>query len=226
MLERIWSGWRSSYVQDAMQDAGQSAGQGAGRGAVQGDADGSERSDQPEPSGSVFTRLLESGEPDTATHIVHRGELVFAIANIHPYTSGHLLVVPFREVADLADLTADETTELWALVTEAVAVVRAAYAPDGMNVGLNLGRPAGGSVPTHLHVHVVPRWTGDSNFMSAIANTQTLPEALDATADRLRSAWAERDERTAHVGQTAQAGRAAPTSMGPTTERPEVGSSE
>ena len=109
--------------------------------------------------------------------------------NIHPYTTGHLLVLPYREVPDLADLTADEMTELWSTVTDAVAAARAAYGPDGLNVGLNLGRPAGGSVPSHLHVHVVPRWTGDSNFMSAIANTQTLPESLDASAERLRATW-------------------------------------
>ena len=142
------------------------------------------------PTGrSPFTELLESGESGEATYIVHRGALVFAILNIHPYTTGHLLVLPYREVPDLADLTAEETAELWATVTDAVAAVRAAYAPDGLNIGLNLGRPAGGSIPSHLHVHVVPRWTGDSNFMSSIANTQTLPESLATSAARLRSAW-------------------------------------
>lgn len=166
MLERLWSGWRSSYV-------------GSAPARVDPDASGA----------SVFTRILESGEPDEATHILHRGELVFVILNIHPYTTGHLLVLPYREVADLADLTADETSELWATVTDAVTAVRSAYSPDGLNVGLNLGRPAGGSVPSHLHVHVVPRWTGDSNFLSAIGNTQTLPESLDSSAARLRDAW-------------------------------------
>ena len=166
MLERLWSGWRSSYV------------------------DGAPRSETANAASSgVFRRILESGRADDETYIVHRGALVFAIVNIHPYTSGHVLVVPYREVADLADLTAAEGVELWATVTTAVDVVRRAYGPDGINVGLNLGRPAGGSIPDHLHVHVVPRWTGDSNFMSAIANTQTLPEALDATANRLRVAW-------------------------------------
>lgn len=163
MLERIWSGWRAAYV------GGGPSGQALGD--------------------SPFVAILESGEPDEATHIIHRGETVFAIMNIHPYTTGHLLVLPYREVADLADLGADETLELWATVTQAVAVVRAEYRPDGLNVGLNLGRPAGGSVPSHLHVHVVPRWTGDSNFMSAVANTQTLPESLEASAARLRAAW-------------------------------------
>jgi len=122
--------------------------------------------------------LLRSGAADTETHIVHRGATCFAIINIFPYTSGHLLILPYREVADLDALTAEETAELWATVTEAARVVRGVYRPDGLNIGLNLGRPAGGSVPDHLHVHVVPRWTGDSNFMSSIANTQTLPESL------------------------------------------------
>ena len=163
MLERIWSGWRSAYV----------------GGGPSGEATGS----------SPFIALLQSGEDDVATHIVHRGPLVFAIMNIHPYTSGHLLVLPYREVADLVDLTAEETTALWSTVSDGVAAIRSVYSPDGLNVGLNLGRPAGGSVPSHLHVHVVPRWTGDSNFMSAVANTQTLPEAIGASAARVRAAW-------------------------------------
>lgn len=147
------------------------------------------RVDSDPAEGSVFTRILASGAPDEESHILHRGAEVFAILNIHPYTTGHLLVLPYREVADLADLTSSETGELWSTTTDAVAAVRSAYSPDGMNVGLNLGRPAGGSIPTHLHVHVVPRWTGDSNFMSAIANTQTLPESLAGSAARLRAAW-------------------------------------
>lgn len=167
MLERIWSGWRSSYV---------------GAAPVRGGA-------EPAEPGSVFTRLLRSGAPDTDTHIVHRAATCFVVVNLFPYTAGHVLVVPYREVADLDGLTMEEATDLWATVTDAVRVVRTVYAPDGLNVGLNLGRPAGGSVPDHLHVHVVPRWTGDSNFMSAISNTQTLPEALVDTAAKLREGW-------------------------------------
>ena len=94
------------------------------------------------------------------------------------------MVLPYREVADLDELDAVEAAELWATVTRAVGVLRLAYRPEGLNVGINLGRPAGGSVREHLHVHVVPRWTGDANFMTAVANTRTLPEALDDTAAR------------------------------------------
>jgi ATP adenylyltransferase len=133
------------------------------------------------PSASTLVAARSSG--------AYRGATCFVVVNIFPYTTGHLLVVPYREVADLDGLAPDETADLWATVTEAVGVVRSVYSPDGLNVGLNLGRPAGGSVPDHLHVHVVPRWTGDSNFMTAISNTQTLPEALVDTATKVRRGW-------------------------------------
>lgn len=162
-LDRIWNGWRAAYVNEA----------GA-----------SSQSDA-----SVFTQILQSGLSDSETHIVHRGRLVFAILNAFPYTSGHLLVLPYREVANLEDLSPDETAELWAAVTEAVVAVKAAYAPGGVNVGINLGRAAGGSVSQHLHVHVLPRWTGDGNFMTAVAETRTLPEPLSFSAERIRVAW-------------------------------------
>jgi diadenosine tetraphosphate (Ap4A) HIT family hydrolase len=164
-LERLWTGWRSSYVQSI--------------GAA--DADTGD--------GSVFTRILRSGLSDDEANIVHRGATCFAILNAYPYGTGHTLVLPYREVADLEDLEPSEAAELWATVTDAVRAVKHAYDPDGVNVGINLGRPAGGSVSEHLHVHVVPRWTGDANFMTTVANTRTLPEPLDQTAAKLRAAW-------------------------------------
>lgn len=172
-LDHIWSGWRSAYVGVDAVDA---------RAAF----------DRGDAAPSIFTQILESGLSDEDAHIVHRGATCFAIMNAFPYTSGHLMVVPYREVADLALLDDAEASELWPTVTDAVAVVREAYRPDGVNVGVNLGRASGGSVPTHLHVHVVPRWTGDSNFMSSIANAQTLPESLRESATKVRAAWAAR----------------------------------
>ena len=163
--ERLWNGWRAAYV-------------------------GGVRAVEPSGEGSVFKAILDSGMTDEECNIVHRGQHVFAILNAFPYATGHTLVMPYREIADLEDLDAAETTELWLTVTDAVRAVKAAYQPGGVNVGVNLGRPAGGSVSEHLHVHVVPRWIGDGNFMTAIANTRTLPEALTDTAARLRSAWA------------------------------------
>jgi ATP adenylyltransferase len=166
VLERLWNGWRTSYVSSVPPPGDEDTG-----------------------SASVFTRILESDLPDEESHIVHRGTTVFAILNAYPYSTAHTMVLPYREVAALEDLTPDEHTELWATVTDAVRAVKAAYSPEGLNVGINVGRPAGGSVSQHLHVHVVPRWTGDSNFMTATANTRTIPEALSVTAARLRAAW-------------------------------------
>jgi diadenosine tetraphosphate (Ap4A) HIT family hydrolase len=187
VLERLWSSWRASYVASAAPT----------RVAPSGD-------------GSVFAQILRSGLSDDETHIITRCSTCFVIANLFPYSSGHLLVVPYRQVADLDDLTPDETADLWATVTDAVRALRAAYRPDGMNVGLNLGRPAGGSIPDHLHVHVVPRWTGDSNFMSAIGSTQTLPEGLDLTTRKVREAWPRLRSPDAAPPDAGQPGAAQP----------------
>jgi ATP adenylyltransferase len=166
VLERLWNGWRADYVVH---------GQGAQK-----------KSDK-----SVFTQILNSGMSDEQCYIVHRAKKVFALMNAFPYTSGHLLVVPYREVAELEDLTHDETSELWATVTDAVKVLKSVYKPEAMNVGINLGAAAGGSIAQHLHVHIVGRWGGDTNFMVTTANTKILPEALDVSADRIRKAWAQ-----------------------------------
>jgi ATP adenylyltransferase len=143
----------------------------------------------PAGEGSVFTAILQSGLSDEDAHIVHRGERVFVILNAFPYATGHMLVMPYREIADLEELEPDEASELWANVTDGVKAAKAAYQPGGLNVGINLGKPSGGSISEHLHVHVVPRWVGDGNFMTAIANTRLLPEALADTAAKLRAAW-------------------------------------
>jgi ATP adenylyltransferase len=165
-LDHLWNGWRAAYV----------------------------RGDHPR-EGSVFSDILASGLPDSETHIVHRGRTVFAILNAFPYASGHLLVLPLREVAEPEDLTAEESSELWSTVTDAVRALRSSHSPDALNIGINLGGAAGGSIARHLHIHVVPRWDGDSNFMTATADTRTLPEPLGDTAARVRSAWPGREER-------------------------------
>ena len=141
------------------------------------------------PAGSVFTQILACGLDDMETNIVHRGSTCFVIMNAFPYTSGHVMVLPYREVAELEQLDPDEFSELWATVTAAVAAFKRAYRPDGLNVGVNLGQAAGGSVSEHLHVHVVPRWVGDSNFMTSVATTRTLPEAISDSAAKIRAAW-------------------------------------
>ena len=163
-LELLWNGWRATYVRS---------------GGPRPELDGT----------SVFTAILRCGLPDDETHIVYRGERVFALLNAFPYSVGHLLVLPYREVGGLEELDVRERAELWSTVTDAVRAMKAALQPGGINVGINLGEPAGGSVSEHLHVHVVPRWIGDANFMTSTSNTRTLPEALPDTAARLRNAW-------------------------------------
>jgi ATP adenylyltransferase len=164
-MDRLWAGWRSAYVANA---------------------------DQTLPAteeGSLFRRILAAGLPDEESHIVWRGEQTFAILNAFPYTCGHVLVMPYREVAELEELTGEETAELWPAVRDAVVALKRAYRPHGVNVGLNLGEAAGAGVPTHLHVHVLPRWGADSNFMTAVAETRVLPESLSDTWRKLRDAW-------------------------------------
>ena len=170
-LERQWAGWRSDYITSAFA----------------GDPDTS--SSPAESEGSLFERILRSGDPDEVTYVLHRGDHTFAILNAYPYNSGHLMVLPNRAVADLEGLTPDESAELWATVTDAVAAIKAAYAPQGVNVGMNLEHAAGAGVPDHLHVHCLPRWFGDTNFITTVAETRVLPEPLGVSWERLRAAW-------------------------------------
>jgi ATP adenylyltransferase len=122
--------------------------------------------------------------------IVHDGQLAFVILNLFPYNSGHLLVVPRRHVADLTALTRDELIEVAELTQSAAQVLTDEYRPQGINVGMNLGKPAGAGVADHLHTHLVPRWTGDTNFMTVVGDVRVLPEDIVQTADRLRPAFA------------------------------------
>jgi ATP adenylyltransferase len=125
-------------------------------------------------------------EPDAAPLMLHRGAACFVILNLYPYNNGHLMVVPNRHVAALADATSAELDELIRLTRAAEMALTDAYRPQGINVGMNLGRPAGAGIADHMHIHVVPRWTGDTNFMSVVGNVRVLPEDLEQTGNRLR----------------------------------------
>lgn len=118
--------------------------------------------------------------------IVHEGQLAYVILNKFPYNAGHLMVVPHRHVAQLALLERDELTEMAVLTQLSERVLTAAFTPQGINVGMNLGRPAGAGIVDHLHIHLVPRWNGDTNFMTVVGEVRVLPEELAATAERLR----------------------------------------
>ena len=167
-LDHLWAGWRSDFI------AGST------------DAAAAERRDQ-----CVFCDILASGLPDEETHIVwrHPAGRVVAILNAYPNTSGHLMVMPTRHVADLEQLEGAESADLWRAATLAIGALKRAYKPEGVNVGANLGRAAGAGVPGHLHVHVLGRWSGDTNFMTAVADARVLPEPLCESASKLRAAW-------------------------------------
>ena len=121
--------------------------------------------------------------------VVHREELAFALLNRFPYASGHLMIAPVRHVGELAGLTSDEALAVHRLAVGALAALAAAYAPEGHNLGWNLGRVAGAGVVDHVHLHVVPRWSGDTNFMPVLADVKVLPEHLAETRDRLAAEW-------------------------------------
>ena len=159
-LERLWAGWRSEYVEGAHAD-----------------------------EGCVFCRILASDEAGESTYIVRRDQHCAGVLNAYPYTSGPLMVMPVRHVGELEELDAAEAAGLWRELADAVRALKAGYSPDGLNVGANLGRSAGAGVPGHFHMHCVPRWNGDTNFMTTVAEARVLPESLPASYARLRDAW-------------------------------------
>jgi len=168
-LEHLWAGWRGAYVRAATE---------------------AERDDaSPDEAGCVFCRLAASGEPAAENGVVWRGESTFAVLNAYPYASGHLLVVPLRHLETLEELDAAESADLWSTVLAAGRAITAAYSPDGMNIGANLGRAAGAGIPRHLHLHVVPRWSGDTNFMTSVAGTRVLPESLADAWAKVHASW-------------------------------------
>ena len=159
-MDRLWTPWRMDYVSRA-DDA----------------------------TGCIFCAALE-GKEDELTHVLHRGEHAFILLNAFPYNTGHLMVAPTRHVGDLRELEAGERAVLMELVTSATGVIQDAMNPEGFNVGINMGKVAGAGVPGHLHVHVVPRWGGDTSYMTITANTKVLPEMLADTAAKLRPGFA------------------------------------
>ena len=173
-LEHLWAGWRNAYV------TGAADGSPTG-GAHPEAADATDR--------CVFCRIAASGPPSAATGVLWVGRTALVVLNAYPYTSGHLMAIPLRHVGSLGDLSEEEASELWAAARLGVAAQEAAYGPEGINLGANLGEAAGAGIPRHLHLHAVPRWRGDTNFMTAVADTRVLPETLASSWERLTAAW-------------------------------------
>jgi ATP adenylyltransferase len=160
-LEHLWAGWRSEYISEATTD--------------------------PVPRQCFFC-ALQSMEDDEAM-ILERTDSTFTLMNAYPYTSGHMLIAPLRHEATLVGLGPDEAAELMFATRRANAALLAAYRPGGINVGANIGRAAGAGVPDHVHMHAAPRWDGDTNFMTSVAEARVLPETLRTSYDKLRAAW-------------------------------------
>lgn len=178
-MHHLWSPWRADHVQSA-----------------------AARSSDGE-AGAVLTRIAQADPSEDADNLVlHRTETALVLLNRYPYTSGHLMVMPVREVSAYDHLTRAERTEIGDLVAEAMGWLRRAMAPDGFNVGINQGAAAGAGLPRHLHVHVVPRWNGDTNFMTSAAETRVLPQSLDATYAALHEARAEMATNQTPPGHT------------------------
>ena len=136
----------------------------------------------------IFCAAVQTGD-DAAHHVVRRGERCFVMLNAFPYTSGHFMVSPYRHVGTIEDVDAAEWLDVIALAREGVAALRSAYGPDGFNLGINQGKVAGAGFDDHIHLHVVPRWEADSNFMAVTGNARVLPQTLEDTLTELREHW-------------------------------------
>ncbi|MGW5111811.1 HIT family protein [Nocardia sp. NPDC004123] len=169
-LQRLWTPYRMSYITGEAEDR---------------------KIDTAKKTGHPFTDIPEMSDEDGL--IVARGEWVYAVLNLYPYNPGHMMVVPYRRVANLEDLTTEESAELMAFTQQAIRVMKQVSRPEGFNVGLNLGGVAGGSLADHLHQHIVPRWSGDANFITVVGGVKVMPQLLRETRALLAQAWKEAD---------------------------------
>src|SRR6185312_1268049 len=162
-MDYLWTPWRYAYITGA---------------------------DQPDPAakGECLFCAREESTDDKAALIVHRGKHSFIILNAYPYTSGHVMIVPHAHVSELGKLSADAAAEVMHLSQRMEGVLRELYHPDGLNIGMNIGKAAGAGIAGHLHMHAVPRWVADANFMTVVGETRMLPESLDKTYDRIKGA--------------------------------------
>jgi ATP adenylyltransferase len=162
-MERLWTPWRRAFVEGAATDT----------------------------ASACFLCTAPAANQDAETFLLYRAQRTFVILNLYPYNTGHMLVAPYDHIGDLAKLDGPIAAEMMHTVQRCVDALQRVYRPDGCNVGMNLGKAAGAGVPDHLHIHIVPRWNGDTNFMPVLATTKVLPESLDQTYARLRPVFDE-----------------------------------
>ena len=174
-MDYLWTPWRYRYVTNA------------------------------EASSECVFCAAAQGASDRDSLVIHRAKRNFIILNRYPYTSGHLMVVPYEHVSSLTDLPDETLEETIRLAREAELRLRQVYQPDGLNLGMNLGKSAGAGIAGHVHLHALPRWTGDTNFMTVAAETRVLPEGLEETWEKLRRAFGTGRERAPH-GEPEDAG--------------------
>ena len=164
-MDRLWTPWRYQYI------TGES---------------GEKTGDDHSSTSCIFCTLPQQDHTwDERNYIIHRARHNFIVLNLYPYTSGHLLIIPYEHTSELDSVSKAATDELMDLAKRAQTLLREAYRPDGFNLGMNLGRAAGAGVAAHLHLHVMPRWAGDANFMSTVGETRVLPEDLHTTYQKL-----------------------------------------
>ena len=161
-MDVLWSPWRYDYIKSGETTTVEAQG------------------------GCVFCTILENPASDEEKFILHRAGFNFVILNIYPYTSGHLMIVPFGHIAEIADLTKETSDEMMDLIKKCQSIIKEIYHPNGFNLGMNLGKAAGAGVAEHLHLHILPRWIGDVNFMTAVGQTRTIPEDLRTTYQKLK----------------------------------------
>jgi len=162
-MDYLWTPWRYAYVTSAEKSAG-----------------------------CVFCDVVKPGD-DAKVHIVHRGQHCFVILNTYPYTPGHVMIVPYAHLDELRKLPPEAATEMIALSQRMESVLRDLYTPDGINLGMNIGKAAGAGIAGHIHMHVLPRWVADANFMTVVGETRILPETLDETWKRMTAAVGKTD---------------------------------
>ncbi|MDT5121865.1 MAG: adenylyltransferase [Acidobacteriota bacterium] len=162
-MDRLWSPWRYDYIKSGSSD------------------------EQTEPPPCVFCAMLESAGDDESKFILHRAAHNFIVLNIYPYISGHLMIVPYAHLSEIASAPKEATDEMMDLTKRSQIILREVYHPHGFNLGMNLGRAAGAGVAGHFHMHIMPRWTGDANFMSTIGETRVIPEDLTTTYRKLKN---------------------------------------